>query len=67
MTGVFQEWRWAQWHVLCLLHDNGDDWAPQHGGCLLRCQDSPQLQDQHGGDHGNVLDGQLVKLHYYSG
>lgn len=47
-----QEWRWPEWHLLCLHHDPGDDQVSQHGRCFLRCQDPPQLQTKYGGDLG---------------
>lgn len=49
---VFKEWRGTQWHFLRLHHDNGDGAPSQHGGRVLRRQDSPQLQAQHGGVYG---------------
>lgn len=39
-------------HLLCLHHDPGDAQVSQHGRCLLRCKDPPQLQAKHGGDLG---------------
>lgn len=52
---VLKEWWGTQWHLLRLQHDNGDGASSQHGGRVLRCQDSPQLQAQHGGIYGQCV------------
>lgn len=60
---VFKEWWGTQWHFLRMHHDNGDGASSQHGRCVLRRQDSPELQAQHGGVYGqcaNYVQNSLV-------